>query len=92
MDEKRCFGTRRLARKLLVRRAAWRRRVVGSMLAGMAVMVAVQLALGESAAAPAGQRVACAASAMTTAAQTGGAACRPAFASAATTITLGGSR
>ena len=85
-------GGRRLARKLLARRVAWRRRVVGSMLAGLAAVAAAQLALGEyaAAAAPGDRGVACAVPAMKTAAASNE-ACLPAFASVET-VTLGGSR
>ena len=40
-------GRRRLAKVLLARRAAWRRRVVRSMFAGFAALLAAQLALAE---------------------------------------------
>lgn len=40
-------GKRRLAKTLLARRVAWRRRVVGSMIAGFAALLATQLALVE---------------------------------------------
>lgn len=86
-------GGPRLARKLLARRVAWRRRVVGSMLAGLAAVAAAQLALGEyaAAAAPLDRGVACATPAMETAADSNE-ACLPVFASVETVITLGGSR
>lgn len=40
-------GKRRLAKMLLARRVAWRRRVLGSMIAGVAAVLAAQLALVE---------------------------------------------
>jgi len=85
-----CRGTRRLARKLLARRVTWRRRVVGSMLAGLAVVAAAQLALDQYgvAAAPGDRGIACATLAMQTAAS-GKVACLPAFASAPIRIAPG---
>lgn len=49
MDERsrNAGGKRRLAKTLLARRVAWRRRVMGSMIAGFAALLATQLALVE---------------------------------------------